>query len=72
MLISLTRLDGSLVHVNPDNIQWVENMPDTVVTFLGGARLVVRERVEDIDRLMRQFSLDTTPSLQNSREVQTP
>ncbi|BBH53200.1 flagellar FlbD family protein [Fluviispira sanaruensis] len=47
-MIRVTRLDGSDVYINENNIQWMENLPDTTITFLNGARLLVRERIVDI------------------------
>ncbi len=48
VMIRVTRLDGSDVYINENNIQWMENLPDTTITFLNGARLLVRERIVDI------------------------
>lgn len=48
MIISLTRLDGTPVYINETNVQWIEALPDTVITFLGGSRVIVREKIEDV------------------------
>ena len=45
-MIEVTRLDGEKVFINERNIQWIERLPDTAITFLGGARLLVREKAE--------------------------
>jgi flagellar protein FlbD len=42
-MIPLTRPDGSVVLVNPDRIETVEETPDTVVTLADGKKLLVRE-----------------------------
>jgi flagellar protein FlbD len=47
-MIQVTRLDGALVYINETNIQWVEKLPDTAVTFLSGARILVKETPEEI------------------------
>ena len=47
-MIQVTRLDGALVYINETNIQWVEKLPDTSVTFLSGARILVKETPEEI------------------------
>lgn len=49
-MIAVTRLDGETVYINERNIQWVESLPDTAITFLGGARLLVREKPEELMR----------------------
>ena len=51
-MVAVTRLDGETVYVNERNIQWVEALPDTAITFLGGARLIIRESVAELmDRI---------------------
>ena len=42
-MIELTRLNGTVVFVNPDLIVTVEPTPDTVITLTTGDKLVVRE-----------------------------
>jgi len=42
-MIPLTRPDGSVLLVNPDRIETVEETPDTVVTLADGKKLLVRE-----------------------------
>lgn len=58
-MIQVTRLDGALVYINETNIQWIEKLPDTAVTFLSGARILVRETPEEIAR--RVNSLHAQP-----------
>lgn len=53
-MIAVTRLDGERVFINERNIQWVESLPDTSVTFLGGARLLIREDVNTLMSLIAQ------------------
>jgi flagellar protein FlbD len=47
-VITLTRLNGSLVAINPDLITWIEVTPDTTVSLLGGDKLIVRERLDEV------------------------
>lgn len=42
-MIALTRPDGSILLVNPDRIETIEETPDTVVTLADGKKLLVRE-----------------------------
>ena len=55
-MIAVTRLDGERVFLNERNIQWVESLPDTAVTFLGGARLLIREDVHTLMTLIARVS----------------
>jgi flagellar protein FlbD len=48
-LILLTRLDNSKILVNLESIKFIESTPDTLVVFLNGDSLIVRESLEEID-----------------------
>ncbi|MEW5741773.1 MAG: flagellar FlbD family protein [Myxococcota bacterium] len=54
-MIRVTRLDGKEAVVNDDQVLMVEDTPDTVLTFMNGHRLVVREPVEEIIDRAVQF-----------------
>jgi flagellar protein FlbD len=56
-MIKVTRLDGAPLYLNERNIQWIEVLPDTAITFLAGSRLIVRERMEEILELIRQAEI---------------
>jgi flagellar protein FlbD len=47
-MIHVTRLDGTDVVVNADLISTIERTPDTMLALVTGARLMVRENVEEI------------------------
>lgn len=52
-MIEVTRLDGFNYHVNPHQIEYMEQNPDTTLIMLSGKRLIVREGVEDVlDRII--------------------
>ena len=53
-MIQLTKLDGATIYLNEKNIQWIEALPDTAITFLGGARVLVREKVEEVLNVIEQ------------------
>jgi uncharacterized protein YlzI (FlbEa/FlbD family) len=52
-MIKLTRLDSAPLYVNERNIQWIEVLPDTAITFLAGSRVIIREKVEEVLELIR-------------------
>jgi len=53
-LITLTRLKGSRIALNPDLIERVEETPDTTVLMIDGATYIVKEHVEEvIDRIVQ-------------------
>lgn len=73
-MIQVTRLDGATVFINETNIQWIEKLPDTAITFLSGARLIVRDTPEDIahrvNQLLSKDSVASEPSCEASETVQ--
>lgn len=47
-MIEVTRLDGQRYYVNPHQIEYVEQNPDTTLIMLSGKRLVVREDYQTV------------------------
>ncbi|MDE6232634.1 MAG: flagellar FlbD family protein, partial [Lachnospiraceae bacterium] len=49
-MITVTRLNGEKLMVNCNLIEFVEETPDTVITFTNGIKIVVKENSEEIKR----------------------
>ncbi|OGU10307.1 MAG: hypothetical protein A2X61_08530 [Ignavibacteria bacterium GWB2_35_12] len=47
-MITLTKIDNSLVTVNADEIEIVETFHDTTVSLKSGKKLIVQESADDI------------------------
>ena len=47
-MIKLTRLNSSVIVLNPDLIEYVESTPDTIITLTTGQKILVRETVDDV------------------------
>lgn len=47
-MIQVTKLNGSVVYVNPDLIRFVETTPDTILTFIDSTTLMVKEQPKDV------------------------
>jgi flagellar protein FlbD len=47
-MIHLTRLNKQPLMVNSDLIKYVESSPDTLLTLMGGDKIVVRETPEEV------------------------
>ena len=47
-MITLHRLNGQVVAINPDLVTWIDVTPDTTVSFLGGDRIMVRESLSEV------------------------
>lgn len=54
-MIAVTRLDGTPMIVNTDQIAWVEYIPDTVISLMNGEKLIVREAPEVIVDRVKDF-----------------
>ena len=54
-MIPVTRLDGSPLVVNVDQIAWIEGLPDTVISMMNGEKLMVRESADELVERARQF-----------------
>ncbi len=49
-MITVTRLDNRVVVVNSDLIKMIESTPDTIITFINGDSVIVRDAMEDVVR----------------------
>jgi flagellar protein FlbD len=54
-MIRLTRLNGQQITVNSDLIKLVESNPDTVITLVGGDKVLVHEKPEDVIERVIEF-----------------
>lgn len=65
-MIELHRLDGKLIVVNSDLIEFVEPVPDTIITLTSGNKFIVKESVQEVKRLVTYFRqlIHQPPSLQ--------
>lgn len=57
-MIAVTRLDGSPMVVNVDQIAWIEGRPDTVISMMNGEKLIVRESPDELVERAREFKRD--------------
>jgi flagellar protein FlbD len=61
MMIKVSRLDGSLLVLNADLIEFVEAIPETIVCLTTGKKFMVRESTEDIVERVAQFKRRSAP-----------
>ena len=54
-MILVTRLDGSVMVVNDEQIAWIETRPDTVISMTNGEKLLVRETADTLVERARDF-----------------
>ena len=54
-MISVTRLNDSKIVINSELIEFVEATPDTIVTLTTGQKILVRESVEEIVDMVKEY-----------------
>jgi flagellar protein FlbD len=54
-MVTLTRLNGKTFTLNAIYIEQIEAFPDTTITLTNGKKFVVRESVEDVVLLVKDF-----------------
>lgn len=54
-MVKLTRLNDSKVVINADLIEFVESFPDTIVTMTTGQKIMVKESVEQVVKLVIDY-----------------
>jgi flagellar protein FlbD len=59
-MIQLTKINGAPISVNPDLIRTVTSTPDTLVTFVDGETLMVRESVSEVNSKFLDFKRSLT------------
>ncbi|MBF0442585.1 MAG: flagellar FlbD family protein [Oligoflexales bacterium] len=54
-MILLTKLDSNKVLINLDTVKYLESIPDTLIHFLNGESLIVKESLDDISKMILSY-----------------
>lgn len=54
-MFEVTRYDNTKILINDDLIERVEECPETIITFVNGKQLIVRESKEEICKKAIEF-----------------
>ena len=54
-VIELTKMNGSVVLVNCEVIEMVEETPDTVITLTTGRKIIVKESRQEVNNLVKSY-----------------
>lgn len=54
-MIEVTRLNDKKLTVNCDLIEFMEETPDTVITFTTGTKIVVKEKINEIKKMIVEY-----------------
>jgi len=67
-VIALTRPNGATFYLNPEQIQTVEATPDTVITLLGGKKMVVKEPPQEVSARFTRYRRATLAAYPSAQE----
>ena len=70
-MIRVTKLNGEVFYVNPYEIEFIEETPDTVVSLKSGKKVLVREKAEQVISEMIDFYRRTVPINKNPQFDET-
>jgi len=54
-MINLTRLNDSKIVINSEMIEFVEAIPDTIITLTTGQKIMVKESVEEVVDMVKEY-----------------
>lgn len=57
-MIEVTKINGQKVLINPDLMEFVEETPDTVVSFTTGRKIIIKESRQEVKNLVKLFRKD--------------
>lgn len=57
-MIEVTKINDVKMLINPDHIETVEETPDTVITFVTGRKIIVKESRQEIKNLVKLYRKD--------------
>ena len=57
-MIEVTKINGVKVLINTDLMEFVEETPDTVISFTTGRKIIVKESRQDIKNLVKSYRKD--------------
>jgi len=65
-VIILTKLDNRKILLNLETIKYLESIPDTLIFFLNGESVIVRESLEEVRKAVIQYKHEvlSTPDQQ--------
>ena len=70
-MILLTKLDGTKILLNLETVKYLEAVPDTIVFFVNGESLMVKETLSEVQQLMQTMRLDLLQVSSQDRQVST-
>ena len=57
-MIEVTKTDGTIILINIDLIEIVEETPDTVISLTTGKKIIVKESRQEVKNLVKLYRKD--------------
>ena len=54
-MIIVTKLDNRKILLNLETVKYLESVPDTLISFVNGESLMVRESLEEVQQAVIQY-----------------
>ena len=54
-MIEVTKLNGQKVLININLIEFVEETPDTIISFTTGRKIIVKESRQEVNNLVKSY-----------------
>jgi flagellar protein FlbD len=54
-MIDVTKMDGKQITINSDLIEFIEDIPETVITLTTGKKIIVKESRQKIKNLVKLY-----------------
>ncbi len=64
-MIKVTRLNGTAIVINADLIEFVEEIPDTIVSLTTGKKIMVKDNSEEIIDKVTRYKRSTLVGFQS-------
>lgn len=59
-MIEVTKLNGKKLIVNAELIETIEETPDTVISFVTGKKIIVKESRQEVKNLVKLYEKEIT------------
>ena len=57
-MIDVTKLDGKEITINAELIEFIDEIPETVITLTTGKKILVKESRQKIKNLVKSYKRD--------------
>lgn len=57
-MIDITKMDGSIITINAELIETIDEIPDTRITLTTGKKIIVKESRQKVKNLVKLYKQD--------------